>query len=280
MSEETPEPSPSPLGAIALTGLAWGVMVLVTVLATPGAGGTLGIALGTVLGLGGVGTFGARAIPAPADQRMGLVGFAPKLLLPVLLLLPYVLLVSELDNWIAELFPPPAAEAEAELSLEGLTAVELVLFLVLLRPVLEEFFFRGVVQQGVVSTLGARRGLVLTALLFALVRASFGLGDAQRALTLAAQGFCEGLLLGGLRLASGSIVPGAILAMASAGFGLFALATKEAFPIPGFNDDTPHTPLVWLVPAALSFAAGLEMLRRYVPRPAARPPEPGGSETA
>ncbi|MEN8162282.1 MAG: CPBP family glutamic-type intramembrane protease [Myxococcota bacterium] len=262
MTEETHESSPSPLGAIALTGLAWGVLVLVTVLATPGAGGTLGIALGTVLGLGGVGTFGARAIPAPADRRMGLTGFAPKLLLPVLLLLPYVLLSSELDNWIATLFPPPETEAAAELALEGLTAVELVLFLVLLRPVLEEFFFRGVVQQGVVETLGARRGLLLTALLFALVRASFGLGDAQRALTLAAQALCEGLLFGTLRLASGSIVPGVILAMGSAGVGLFALATKEAFPIPGFNDETPHTPLAWLLPAALSVAGALVWLRR------------------
>ncbi len=276
MSEEGPkEPSPSPLGAISLTGLAWGVMVLVTVLATPGAGGTLGIALGTVLGLGGAGTLAARAIPAPADRRIGLTGFAPAVLLPVLLLVPYVLLVSELDNWIAELFPPAeAAEGEAEVPLEGLAAVELVLFLVLLRPVLEEFFFRGVVQQGVVATLGARRGLVLTAFLFALMRASFGLGDTQRALTLAAQGFCEGLLLGGLRLASGSILPGVVLGMLTAGLGLLALATKEAFAIPGFNDASPHTPLAWLLPAALSVAAALAWLRRLGP-----PAQPGRSGT-
>ena len=271
MSEEGPTaPSPSPLGAISLTGLAWGVMVLVTVLATPSTGGTLGIALGTVLGLGGAGTLGARAIPAPAEQRIGLTGFPLRLLLPVLLLAPYVLLVSELDNWIAELFPPPesaASEAEADFALVGLAAVELVLFLVLLRPVLEEFFFRGVVQQGVVAVLGTRRGIVLTALLFAVVRASFGLGDTQRALTLAAQGFLEGLLLGGLRLASGSILPGVVLAMGTAGVGLLALATKEALVIPGFNDESAHTPLTWLVPAALSVGCGLVWLRRSVSGP-------------
>jgi membrane protease YdiL (CAAX protease family) len=277
MSEEGPtEPSPSPLGAISLTGLAWGVMVLVTVLATPSTGGTLGIALGTVLGLGGAGTLGARAIPAPAEQRIGLTGFPLRLLLPVLLLAPYVLLVSELDNWIAALFPAPdaASEAEADVALVGLAAVELVLFLVLLRPVLEEFFFRGVVQQGVVAVLGTRRGIVLTALLFAVVRASFGLGDTQRALTLAAQGFFEGLLLSGLRLATGSILPGVVLAMGTAGVGLLALATKEAFAIPGFNDESAHTPLTWLVPAALSVAAGVVWLRRYTE--STRPDVTGG----
>jgi membrane protease YdiL (CAAX protease family) len=263
VSEEGPtEPSPSPLGAISLTGLAWGAMVLVTVLATPSTGGTLGIALGTVLGLGGAGTLGARAIPAPAEQRIGLTGFPMRLLFPVLLLAPYVLLVSELDNWIAELFPPPDPESDTSFPLVGLAAVEVVLFLVLLRPVLEEFFFRGVVQQGVVAVLGTRRGIVLTAVLFALVRASFGLGDTQRALTLAAQGFCEGLLLSGLRIATGSILPGVVLAMVTAGLGLLALSTKEAFVIPGFNDGSAHTPLSWLLPAALSVAAGLSWLRR------------------
>jgi membrane protease YdiL (CAAX protease family) len=240
-------------------------MVLVTVLATPSAGGTLGIALGTVLGLGGAGTLGARSIPAPAEQRIGLTGFPLRLLLPLLFLAPYVLLVSELDNWIAELFPAPESAESAEeagFELVGLAAVELVLFLVLLRPVLEEFFFRGVVQQGVVAVLGTRRGIVLTAFLFAVVRASFGLGDTQRALTLAAQGFCEGLLLSGLRLASGSILPGAVLAMLTAGLGLLALATKEALVIPGFNDESAHTPLTWLIPAALSVAGGLVWLRR------------------
>jgi membrane protease YdiL (CAAX protease family) len=264
MSEEGPtEPSPSPLGAISLTGLAWGVMVLVTVLATPSAGGTLGIALGTVLGLGGAGTLGARAIPAPAEQHIGLTGFPMRLLFPVLLLAPYVLLLSELDNWIAALFPPPDPETDTDFPLVGLAAVELVLFLVLLRPVLEEFFFRGVVQQGVVAVLGTRRGILLTAFLFAAVRASFGLGDTQRALTLAAQGFCEGLLLSGLRLASGSILPGVVLAMLSAGLGLLALATKDAFVIPGFNDASAHTPFSWLLPAALSVAAGIAWFRRY-----------------
>jgi membrane protease YdiL (CAAX protease family) len=205
---------------------------------------------------------------------MGLRGFAPRLLLPVLLLLPFVLLASEIDNWIAWLFPAPEP-ATPEAPFAGLVALELVLFVVLLRPVLEEFFFRGVVQQGVVAALGARRGVLLCAVLFALLRASFGLGDAQRALTLAVQALCEGLLLGGLRLASGSILPGILLQMGTASVGLLALATKESFPIPGFNDGGTHTPLAWLLPAALSVTIGLSLLRRHAQRS-----EPPQAETA
>jgi membrane protease YdiL (CAAX protease family) len=256
------EPSPSPAGAVTLTGLAWGVMVLVAVIATPATGGTLGLALGSALGLGGAGTLAARALPKPAERRIGLRGFAPRLLLPMLLLLPSVLLASELDNWIARIFPAAEpAEAASEPAL-GLAALELVLFAVLLRPVLEEFFFRGVIQQGVVAALGPGRGVALSALLFSLVRASFGLFDPYRALSLGAQAFAEGLLLGGLRLASGSILPGVLLQMLTAAAGFAALAGREALPIPGFNTGSGHTPLGWLAPAALSVALGVLLLVR------------------
>jgi membrane protease YdiL (CAAX protease family) len=264
MSEASPgplAPSPSPLGAISLTGMAWCAMVLVAGLATPATGATLGLALGTVLGLGGAGTLAARAIPAPAERRIGLAGFAPRLLLPVLLLVPSVLLTSEVDNWIARLFRAgePAAPREP---IDGLAALELLLFAVLLRPVLEEFFFRGVLQQGVVGALGPVRGVVLIAVLFALVRASFGIGSAHHALSLGAQALLDGVLLGGLRLASGSILPGVALSMLAGGASVAALAVKEHFPIPGFTGDEPHTPLAWLAPAALSVAIAIAWLTR------------------
>jgi membrane protease YdiL (CAAX protease family) len=255
-----PQPSPTPLGAVTLTGLAWGVMVLVAVVATPATGGSLGLALGSVLGLGGAGTLAARALPKPAERRIGLRSFAPRFLLPVLLLVPFVLLASELDNWIARLFPAAEPAAPGAPALDGLATLELVLFAVLLRPVLEEFFFRGVLQQGVVAALGRARGVVLTAVLFGLVRASFGLFDPYRALSLGVQAFADGLLLGGLRLASGSILPGVLLQMLAGAAGFAALAWKDALPIPGFNTGSGHTPLVWLVPAALSVAAGVGTL--------------------
>jgi membrane protease YdiL (CAAX protease family) len=138
--------------------------------------------------------------------------------------------------------------------------------------VLEEFFFRGVVQQGVVAALGPARGILLTAVLFALVRASFGVGDAYRVLTLGGQALLDGLLLGGLRFVSGSILPGIALAMAMGGVGFAALALKERFPIPGFTGDGGHTPLAWLAPAALSVALAVAWLAREARRARARTP--------
>jgi hypothetical protein len=111
-----------------------------------------------------------------------------------------------------------------------------------------------------VAALGPGRGLVLTAVLFALVRASFGLGDAYRALTLGAQALLDGLLLGGLRLVSGSILPGIALAMLVASAGFAAVAARGWLPIPGFNAGGDHTPLAWLAPAALSVALGVATL--------------------
>jgi membrane protease YdiL (CAAX protease family) len=256
-----PPPSPTPLGAVALTGVAWSVLVVVTVLATPAAGGTFGLALGSVLGLGGAGTLAARALPPPAERRIGLTGFAPGLLLPVLLLLPSLLLTSEVDNWIARLLSAPEPSAASGAALDGLTTVELVLFAVLLRPVLEEFFFRGVLQQGVVAALGPVRGVALVAGLFALMRASFGLDDSYRALTMGAQALLDALLLGGLRVVSGSILPGTLLAMAMGAAGFAALAVKDSFPIPGFTAGG-HTPLAWLAPAALCVAVAIVWLAR------------------
>jgi membrane protease YdiL (CAAX protease family) len=140
--------------------------------------------------------------------------------------------------------------------------------------VLEEFFFRGVIQQGVVAALGPVRGVALTAVLFGLVRASFGLFDPYRVLSLGLQAFLDGLLLGGLRLASGSILPCVLLQMLGGAAGFAALAWQEALPIPGFNTGSGHTPLAWLAPAALSVALGVGTLVKMVKKSGAGSVEP------
>ena len=75
----------------------------------------------------------------------------------------------------------------------------------------------------------------------------------------------EALVLGLLRTASGSVVPGLVLHMA---FGLCSvLATAELFGIPGFDDiSATHTPLEWLVPAALFTGIGLRLCRTLMVR--------------
>ena len=104
---------PGLAAAFGLTGLAWLILWLIFAWVAPAGGAVLGLALGLCVGLGGVGTVVARAVPAPAELRIGLCAFAPKLLLLVGMLSPVVLLSSELDNLIADWLPrPPAAEEE------------------------------------------------------------------------------------------------------------------------------------------------------------------------
>ena len=273
---EAPAPVPRPRTALALTAFAWSVMVLVTLLATPAEGGVFGLALGLLLGLGGARTLAARGVPAPTERRIGLVGFAPRLLLPLALLAPFVLLASEIDNCIAAAFFPAAKTAASEAAIpDSLATLEWVLFAVLLRPVLEEFFFRGVIQQGVVAALGPARGVLLTALLFALVRTSLFGADAYHAVSFGVQALAAGLLLGFVRLSSGSILACVLLQTALEGAGVLSLVLREPLPIPGFNAEGAHTPLAWLVPAALSVGLGIRLLGRETPRPIAGPGDLG-----
>ena len=306
--------APSPLGGLVLTLGAWALMMFVFAVLAPSAGGTLGLALGCTLGFGAVGTLAARSVPAPADQRLGLRGFRPAWLGAVLLLLPAVVLVSEIDNRVAAAlgradattlrgesptdpapggvtFPeaadddagpageaPPAPRAgptpaDPLGALGVLGTLEWVLFAALLRPVLEEFFFRGVVQQGMVGQLGAAPGLLVTALLFAAVRASLGLGSPTLMSSLGAQALAEGLLCGLLRLATGSILPSILLQAGMAGLGVLALVAAAALAIPGFNATGAHTPAAWLFPCALSVAAGVAWLGRAAVHPALEPEE-------
>ena len=132
---------------------------------------------------------------------------------------------------------------------------------------LEEFFFRGVIQQGVVAALGTRGGIVFTAALFALVRTSLFASDAYHATSFGLQALGLGVLLGFVRLASGSILASALLLSAIEASGVLAHAFRETVPIPGFNAGGAHTPLSFLLPAALSVAAGVWLLARHAPEP-------------
>jgi membrane protease YdiL (CAAX protease family) len=321
-----------------LTVGAWAIQLVVLALVAPAAGTTLALALGATAGLGLVGTLAARAVPPPVDRQLGLRGFAWTWLGPLVMLLPVVLLVSELDNRIAEVLPrpaaleatrapapdagadaetapgaaesgaevrpdagaqaapeapadatgaaprqdappaPPPAPAEEPAGSDPLATLEWALFAVLLRPVLEEFYFRGVVHHAMVSGLGAWRGVAATALLFAAVRGSLGLGSEYAMATLGVQALLDGLLLGCLRLATGSILPGVLFQAGTAGLGLIALVAGDAVPIPGFNTDGGRTPAAFLAPALLSVAAGLFFVLRGVrARDAApRPPPVSG----
>jgi membrane protease YdiL (CAAX protease family) len=168
-----PRPFPSPLQAALLTLLAsfLGAVVLTVAmrLVTPMAAA----GLAAVVGIGAAGALGATSIPPPHAERVGLRGLRPRQWLPLLMLLPVALLASEVDNVVQSWLPPPDAPEVAQQVRErlptdaGLALVETLVVAVGLVPVVEEWFFRGVLQQGLVGSLGARAGVVATALLFA-----------------------------------------------------------------------------------------------------------------
>jgi membrane protease YdiL (CAAX protease family) len=261
-------PFPAPLTAFGLSAAA--LLVLGMAAAALG-GGAVGVALGAVLGYGGLGSLAARVVAPPAELRLGLAPFPRRAAPALALLLPVVLVLSELDNWIRAGF---GGKPALGLGQPQLPSAELILISVLLLPVLHEFFFRGVLLQGCASALGRLRGVVLVALLEVMPRVSLSLGadvDAADVTSALIQFTLLGVLLGFVRLATGSLLPGVVLSGAVAALGVAAGAFPDRVAIPGFNAPGFATPLAVLAPALLAVALGLRLLSAQL---AAQPPLP------
>jgi len=287
VSGQPAAPVPSPLGASILTLLAWAIAISGWMLLLPDAGPAFSLAVGLCLGFGGVGTIAARSVPPPAELRLGLRGLALRFALPIALVLPAVVLASELDNLVRPLFPelplPEAGEGTAlDPEVARLAALEFVITLVLLRPVLEEFFFRGVVQQGLVASLGPVAGVIQTALLSGLASGGLALPfGPDRAASAGAQAAFLGVLLGLLRHASGSLLAPILAAVAMSASGVvFAALLAERIPIPGFNAGGTHTPLWILGACAAPVALGCALALRFAASDAVDPTPASGAGPA
>jgi membrane protease YdiL (CAAX protease family) len=273
--EGPPFPSPSLAFTLAATAL-FVSMLFVPILAD---GEVVGAALGVVLGLGGIGVLAARAVPEPAAQRLGLVPLPPSALAPILLLLPAAFLVSEVDNWIRIAFAAKQAET---LGVPTIPPLETILLAVLLSPVLEEFFFRGVLLQGCVSALGrARAVLYVAALQIVLVPSIVVLdalsGNPPSTASLVSQGagtLLLGIAYGLVRLATGSLLPSILLSGAVTALGVAAGAFPDRVAIAGFNAPGATTSLAVMIPAAASVATGVWLLLRQLEHAPALPPIP------
>jgi membrane protease YdiL (CAAX protease family) len=270
-------PFPNPSLAFTLAATAMFVSTLVVPILAKGS--IIGVAIGAVLGLGGFGVLAAQRVPEPAAQRLGLAPFPLRALAPMALLLPAVLLVSEIDNWVRIAF---SAKPSATLGVASVAPLETILLGVFLSPVLEEFFFRGVLLQGCVSALGRVRAVLYVAALQVVLVPSIAFLDAfsgstpsTAALVSQAVGtVLMGIVYGSLRLATGSLLPGIALSGAVAALGFAAGAFPDRIAIPGFNAPGATTPLAMLVPAAASVAAGAWLLLRQLERAPALPPIP------
>jgi membrane protease YdiL (CAAX protease family) len=265
---EAPRPFPTPLAASLLTLMGAFFSTAIALTLSDWASPTAAAGIGTVLGMGGAGLLGAANVPPPHAERVGLRGVRGRQLLPLLLLLPIALLASEVDNVVTALLPSPEVQsvvpeaAEQSSSDTRLSLLETAIVGVGLVPVVEEWFFRGVVQQGLIATMGAAAGIFVTALFFAL---GHGAGLSPQAwASLLAQTLVLGITYGYARHKTGSLLAPILLHVGVNGVGLAAMAAKRVVAVPGYNSPGPHTPLLVLLPALVSVAVGIWLLSKEI----------------
>jgi membrane protease YdiL (CAAX protease family) len=220
-----------------------------------------------VIGLGGVAALAARRVPPPHVERIGLRGFRPALIVPLVCLLPVVVVVSEFDNIVRLMLPPPPPEmAEAVERLAELTkidsmyaAIQTTIVAVGISPVVEGFFFFGVLLQGLIARMGRVRGALLTAVLYSITHFPAS-GASSEAIVASASGLVVGSLLALARMASGSVLAAMGLAAAFAAIHIAASEGSDYLAIAGFNAPGDHTSALIVVPCAAAVLYGTWIL--------------------
>jgi len=250
----------------------------------------LAYGLGPVLAIGGIAILAARSIPEPHAERLGLAPFSEKLVPALLCLVPAVLVVKEIDNYLRDWVPGSQGLAQQVAALpEGVSlfdvstpfaATQAIIVAVGLAPVVQEWFFRGVLQQGLVGAYGRMRGVVLTAFLYSMAHVPIVGEDVDRVQPVISA-FLVGCLYGLARLATGSVLAPMLLSASANALVLFGMATADSMVLPGFNSAGGHLPLSIGLPCALLVAIGVAGLKRALDErdaaDAARPPRDPGS---
>ncbi|MAJ60351.1 MAG: hypothetical protein CBC48_10260 [bacterium TMED88] len=239
------------------------------------------IGLAQTLGLGSVALLAARRIPPPHVERIGLRGFPLARLLPLLCLLPVVILIKEFDNYIGVLMPASPAVLELQAELAELTridsayaAAQTVIVAVGISPLVEGFFFFGVILQGLVARLGGVRGVLITAVLYSVVHFPASGAPGSDALVPLASGLTVGALLALARLGSGSLLGAVGLSGAIAAVYLAAAELSDGAAIAGFNAPGEHIALIWVLPSAVAVLYGIRVLLRFAAQSDIAPPVP------
>jgi hypothetical protein len=125
--------------------------------------------------------------------------------------------------------------------------------LVGISPVVEEFLFRGVIQQGLVQRLGLLRGVTMVALLWTLLRPA-PIAGFTRFFAAAIASFGLGWALGIVRVATRSILGSILLASSWAAISLGSVALEGRMDLPGMNVEGSHLP--WSVTLASALLIG------------------------
>ncbi|MFQ5697070.1 MAG: lysostaphin resistance A-like protein [Myxococcota bacterium] len=237
------------LGAVFLQG-----SLVLTLQPWVGSGRPPAFALSALVAYGLAFAVSTPRIPDPPGPHLGFHTPAPRAWLAIPFLLMAALLISEIDNGFKEWVPVPAELQPLAGPEDTATLATWLLVFAAISPVIEETFFRGLLQPGCVAAWGVRGGIAFVALLNGIA-ISLTAGPWSFGYAVSAAG-----LLGFVRHATGSLLPGMLL---NVGFGTLAVvATREPFGIPGFDDaSAAHTPLGILAVAAVSVGIGLALCR-------------------
>lgn len=216
------------------------------------------IGIGIIVGYGTAVLLAVPRISSPPELWLGFVTPPRVAWLAAGLLIPAVMLASELDNVIKTLLPAPSRDPRPELS--GFELFELAVVLIAVVPAAHEIFFRGVLHTALVTRLGAPIGVCVVAGIAGISGGLFAGPSTPELIAGLLQSTALALVLGVLRHCSGSLWP--CLALSAALGGIGWLAAQNAFGIPGFDDiSAAHTPLLWLAPCAASVGVGLGLCR-------------------
>lgn len=234
------------------------------------------------LGFGLVATLAARRLPGPQAERIGLVPLRSRYWLIVAMGVPAAIVASELDNWLATLLPSEDPEAfraalEQLRDLSSLAIAQAAIFQLGIEPVVTEFLFRGVIQQGMIAYLGRFGGVTVTAVLSVALPSALAVNSSAGATVIISLllGFC----LGYLRVGTGSLLAPILVRAAWNAMALFGIVFADDFPVPGFNTFGEHTdPVLFSACLACVVWGGLELTRAAAQQPVVLPiveePEP------
>ncbi|NIR37471.1 MAG: hypothetical protein GWO22_16235, partial [Actinobacteria bacterium] len=165
------QPSPGPFVALGLCIAA----AFATTLLFVAFAGTMDLlasrALAVVLGLGSIGALAAVHVPPPHGPRLGFRGLDSGALGATLLLIPVALLTSEVDNLVRAALGASPGFPDAPVERDVVIWLQTLVVFVGIEAILEEWFFRGVVQQGSVDRWGRLRGVLWCGLLYGLYAA-------------------------------------------------------------------------------------------------------------
>lgn len=223
------------------------------------------LGVGEALGVGAIATFAAGRVAEPQRERLGLRGFDPSFLPWLAMLLPLAVVLGELENILTGVLPPPEMSEEMKrlqqefMGTGALATFEIAVVSIGIAPVVEEWLFRGVIQQGLVAQLARARGVILTAGLYAIVH----VGPAPSApgtLSPFLQSFLLGVVLGTVRLATGSLLAPILLSAGVSGLALVALGSSEALPTEGSSGPGGRISLTLLLPSLAAVAWALHGL--------------------